>query len=96
MSQKTEYEIKNSNSIKDILRNITNKMIGENICIYSGYMNKYNKNNNVQFLLLKDDILNYRVLTDKQLSYMETLTDKEKMEIFILYNKMMQSINDLL
>lgn len=95
MSQKTEYEIKKNNSVKDILRKITNKMIGENICIYSGYMSKYNKNN-VKFLLLKDDILNYHVLTDKQLSYMETLTDKEKMEIFILYNKMMQNINDLL
>jgi hypothetical protein len=48
------------------------------------------------FSIMKDDIKNYRTLTDIQLSQLETLTETEKIEIIKLYNIMFASIENLI
>jgi len=46
--------------------------------------------------IMKDDIKNYRILTDIQLSQLETFTETEKIEIIKLYNTMFASIEHLI
>jgi ribosome biogenesis GTPase A len=40
------------------------------------------------FTLIKDKIKNYKKLTDAELTFIETLSEQQKMEIILLYNKM--------
>ena len=49
-----------------------------------------------QFSIMKDDIKNYRSLSDFQLNYLPTLTEDAKIEIIKIYNSMIASIEDLL
>jgi len=46
--------------------------------------------------IMKDDITNYRPLTDIQLAELEYLTEAEKIEIIRLYNVMFASIENLI
>jgi hypothetical protein len=46
--------------------------------------------------VMKDDIKNYRVLTDIQLRQLETLTETEKIEIIKTYNIMFTTIENLI
>ena len=45
---------------------------------------------------MKDDITNYRPLTDIQLAQIEDLTETEKIELIKLYNVMIASIESLI
>jgi len=47
------------------------------------------------FSIMKDDIKNYRILTNKQLMQLEHLTEDEKIEIIKIYNIMFMSIENL-
>ena len=46
--------------------------------------------------IMKDDIKNYRPLTDIQLTQLEDLTENEKIEIIKKYNIMFASIENLI
>ena len=46
--------------------------------------------------VMKDDIKNYRVLTDIQLKQFYTLTETEKIEIIKTYNIMFSTIENLI
>jgi hypothetical protein len=46
--------------------------------------------------IMKDDIKNYRPLTDIQLTQLEDLTEAEKIEIIKTYNIMFSSIENLI
>ena len=48
------------------------------------------------FKLLKDDISNYRKLNEYQLSYIEFLTPEQKVEIIHLYEKVVESLLDVM
>ena len=48
------------------------------------------------FKMLKDDIRNYRPLSEYQLLLIEKLTDIQKIEIIKLYNSIMQSIEEII
>lgn len=48
------------------------------------------------FSIMKDDIKNYRPLTDIQLKQIEDLTETEKIEIIKTYNIMFASIEDFI
>ena len=49
-----------------------------------------------QFTLLKDNIKNYRKLTDIQLAYIHTLSETQKLEIILLYNKMITILENII
>jgi hypothetical protein len=59
----------------------------------------YCKNSNYDvdfFKVIKDDILNYKKLTDRQLEYIKNLNNEEKFELIQLYDKMIEvTINNL-
>jgi hypothetical protein len=48
------------------------------------------------YSILKDDITNYRKLSEYQLLYIEHLTEMQKIEIIKLYDRMFHSIKDIL
>ena len=48
------------------------------------------------FKLLKDQIRNYRSLTQFQLLSLEHLSEKQKIDIILLYNEMFLSLEELL
>jgi len=43
------------------------------------------------FKVIKDDILNYKTLTTKQLDYIKNLNNHEKFELIEIYNKLMDT-----
>ena len=45
---------------------------------------------------MKDDIKNFRPLTDIQLEQLEILTEIEKIEIIKIYNVLLSSITDII
>lgn len=47
------------------------------------------------FTVLKDDIMNYRPLTEFQKMSIEHLTDQQKTELILLYDKMIINVNVL-
>ena len=47
------------------------------------------------FSIMKDDITNYRVLSEEQLIQVETLSDTEKIELIKLYNTMFNTIENI-
>ena len=47
------------------------------------------------YFILKDDIVNYRKLNEYQLLYIEHLTEEQKIEIIKLYDKMLNTIKDI-
>jgi len=49
-----------------------------------------------QFSIMKDDIKNYRALTEFQLDYLKNLNENEKIEIIKLYDVMMGTIESIL
>ena len=44
---------------------------------------------------MKDDITNYRTLTEEQLIQVETLSDTEKIELIKLYNTMFNTLENI-
>jgi hypothetical protein len=48
------------------------------------------------FSIMKDDITNYRPLSEQQLIQVETLSDTEKIEIIKLYNTMFNTIENII
>jgi hypothetical protein len=65
------------------------KIISSNYC--------KNSNLNIDFFkVIKDDIINYKKLTDRQLEYIKNLNNEEKFELIQLYDKMIEvTINNL-
>jgi L-asparaginase/Glu-tRNA(Gln) amidotransferase subunit D len=66
---------------------------------------KFNKNlfntvrKNIQishFSIMKDDIKNYRTLTEIQIDELHNLTEEEKIDIIKIYDNMIATIEDLL
>ena len=49
-----------------------------------------------QLSIMKDDIKNYRSLTEFQLNYLSTLSEDSKIEIIKIYDSMIGTIEDLL
>jgi len=49
-----------------------------------------------QLSIMKDDIKNYRSLTEFQLNYLSTLSENSKIEIIKIYDSMIGTIEDLL
>jgi hypothetical protein len=47
------------------------------------------------FSIMKDDITNYRPLSEQQLIQVETLSDTEKIELIKLYNTMFNTIENI-
>jgi hypothetical protein len=47
------------------------------------------------YAILKDDITNYRKLNEYQLLFIEHLTEEQKIEIIKLYDKMINTIKDI-
>ena len=47
------------------------------------------------YSIMKDDIVNFRPLSNEQMLQLETLTDKEKIELIKLYNKMFITLEDV-
>jgi len=47
------------------------------------------------FLIMKDDIKNYRPLSEQQLIQVETLTETEKIELIKLYNTIFNTIEHI-
>ena len=47
------------------------------------------------FLIMKDDIKNYRPLSEQQLIQLETLTETEKIELIKLYNTIFNTIEHI-
>ena len=47
------------------------------------------------FSIMKDDITNYRPLSEQQLIQVETLTETEKIELIKLYNTMFNTIENI-
>jgi hypothetical protein len=57
---------------------------------------RYNRSMELNnFILLKDTIKHYRGLSEYEQMYIETLSDKEKVEIILLYDTMMRSLESL-
>lgn len=57
---------------------------------------RYNRSMELNnFILLKDTIKNYRGLSEYEQMYIEKLSDKEKVEIILLYDTMMRSLESL-
>lgn len=63
------------------------------------YINK-NKNNKIlnidYFLMIKDDIRNFRKLNTTQMKYIEELDSKHKQELFEEFNNIIDVINDII
>jgi hypothetical protein len=58
------------------------------------YFNEIQKNIEISdFSVIKDDVSNYRPLTKIQLSQLETLTEKEKIELIKTYNTIVETLN---
>lgn len=84
------------NECKDIKksRNDTLRLSKEFI---EKYFDKINKDFSLtDFYIIMDDIRNYRILTEEQLSKLDKLTETEKIEIIKLYNTMFSNIENLL
>jgi hypothetical protein len=47
------------------------------------------------FLIMKEDITNYRPLSQEQLIQLETLTETEKIELIKLYNTMFSTLENI-
>ena len=47
------------------------------------------------FSIMKEDITNYRPLTEEQLIQVETLSDTEKIELIKLYNTMFNTLENI-
>ena len=47
------------------------------------------------YYILKDDIVNYRKLNEYQLLYIEHLTEEQKIEIIKLYDRMLNTIKNI-
>ena len=45
------------------------------------------------FIIIMDDIRNYRTLTEAQLSQLANLSDREKIEIIKMYNTMFSTLD---
>lgn len=48
------------------------------------------------FTLIKDKIKNYKKLTDAELEFIETLSESQKIELILLYNKIISVLENIL
>lgn len=55
----------------------------------SGYLKT--KDDIDEFKIIKDQIIHFRKLTDKQLDYIKNLNNEQKFELIQIYNKVMDS-----
>jgi Trk K+ transport system NAD-binding subunit len=85
----TNYETspKSNVEIKNIIKNHSNE-IYKKIFKRSGISLEINP-----FVIMKDDIRNYRRLNSFQISYIEKLTEQEKIEIIKLYDTIISDIH---
>lgn len=61
------------------------------------YFNEIRKNIEINDLtVMKDDISNYKPLTHSQLLQLEKLTESEKIDIILLYNTMISTLEDMI
>jgi hypothetical protein len=61
------------------------------------YFNEIRKNIEINyFTIIKDDVSNYRPLTKIQLSQLETLTEKEKIELIKVYNTIIETLDHVM
>lgn len=61
------------------------------------YFNEIQKNIEINdFSVIKHDITNYRPLTKIQISQLETLTEKEKIELIKLYNTIIETLDNIM
>lgn len=57
------------------------------------YFSEIRKNIEIDvFSVIRNDIKNYRTLTDEQFAQIETMTDSEKIEIIRIYNDMFSTL----
>lgn len=60
------------------------------------YFTQFRKSLSISnFSIMKDDITNYRPLSQEQLIQVETLSDKEKIELIKLYNTMFDTLENI-
>ena len=60
------------------------------------YFTQFRKNLSISnFSIMKDDITNYRPLSQEQLIQVETLSDTEKIELIKLYNTMFYTLENI-
>jgi len=61
------------------------------------YFSEFKKNilSTDNFSIIKDDVKNYRSLSNQQLIHVETLTDTEKIELIKLYNTMFYTLDNM-
>jgi hypothetical protein len=84
-----EKSIKNTLEINDTL--LLTKEFNKN------FFNKTRKSIEItNFSIMKDDIKNYRILTQIQLTQLQDLTELEKIEIIKTYNIMFEFIKDFI
>lgn len=61
------------------------------------YFNEIRKNIEISdFSVIKNDITNYRPLTKIQITQLETLTEKEKIELIITYNTIVETLDHII
>lgn len=58
--------------------------------IPSIYLDKHFANNIDYFKIIKDDIINYKTLSNQQLDYIKNMNNEEKFELIQLYNKLLK------
>jgi hypothetical protein len=84
-SPKSNVEIKNI--IKNIIKNHSNE-------IYKKFFKRSGISLEISpFVIMKDDIRNYRRLNSFQISYIEKLTEEEKIEIIKIYDTIISDIH---
>ena len=60
------------------------------------YFTQFRKSLSISnFSIMKDDITNYRPLSQEQLIQVETLSDTEKIELIKLYNTMFDTLENI-
>jgi hypothetical protein len=63
--------------------------------ISSSYFRNDNNINTIDFFqVIKDDILNNRTLTERQLNYIKNLDNEDKFELIEIYNKILDKRRD--
>jgi hypothetical protein len=60
------------------------------------YFTQFRKSLSISnFSIMKDDVTNYRPLSEQQLIQVETLSDTEKIELIKLYNTMFYTLENI-
>jgi hypothetical protein len=93
-TESTQNQTKSNPSESNIERTNTLRLTQE---FNDKFFSKTRKSIEITHLsIMKDDIKNYRTLTETQLALLVTLSESEKIELIKTYNVMMASIETLL